>query len=103
MSGNYVLTEAAEADLRALIRYSHAQWGGEQTRKYVAVLERGMARLSAGEGHFRKMDALYPGLRMARCEHHYLFCLPRAAAPTLVVAILHEQMDLMVRIEQRLI
>jgi len=102
LSAKYVLTAAAEADVRALIRYTRAKWGETQTRKYVATLERGMARLAAGEGHFKDTSALYPMLRMVRCEHHYLFCLPRDDEPALFVAILHEQMDFMVRISERL-
>lgn len=102
MTKGYILTAAAEADLRALIRYTRAKWGEEQARIYVAALQRGMARLSAGEGHSKDMSALYPQLRMARCEHHFVFCLPRDAAPALVVAILHEQMDLLVRLAGRL-
>jgi plasmid stabilization system protein ParE len=39
---------------------------------------------------------------MARCEHHYIFCLSRDDAPALVVAIFHERMDLMVRLTDRL-
>lgn len=102
MSDSYVLTEAAEADVRALIRYTRAQWGVAQTRIYVAALERGMARLAAGEGPFKDMSALYPQLRMMHCEHHYIFCLPRNTAPALVIAVLHERMDLMVRLAERL-
>lgn len=48
------------------------------------------------------MSELFPELRMMRCEHHYVFCLPRWSAPALVVAILHERMDLMVRLTERL-
>lgn len=48
------------------------------------------------------MSALYPALRMARCEHHYVFCLPRENAPALIVAIFHERMDLMTRLADRL-
>jgi len=48
------------------------------------------------------MARLYPGLLMSRCEHHYIFFLPRDGAPTLIVAIFHERMDLMVRLADRL-
>ena len=64
MSGSYALTTAAEADVKALIRYTRAQLGVAQTRIYVAALERCMARLAAGEGRFKDMSALYPQLRM---------------------------------------
>jgi toxin ParE1/3/4 len=68
----------------------------------MAGLESGIARLAAGPGAFRDMSALYPGLRMARCDHHYVFCLPRETAPALIVAIFHERMDLMTRLAGRL-
>lgn len=97
-----MLTEEAEADLRAIIRYTHKIWGTGRVRRYVAAMEQGMARVAAGEGHFRDMSKLHPGLRMVHCEHHYLFCLPREDAPALIVAILHERMDVLVRLIGRL-
>ena len=102
MTPSYVLTAAAEADLRDIIRYTRKQWGDEQVRNYVAKLHHGMEDLANGRGFFKDMTALYPRLRMARCEHHYVFSLPRDDAPALVVAILHERMDLMTRLADRL-
>ena len=98
----YILTAAAEADLRGIIRYTRQQWGDAQVRRYVTLLERGIARLAAGEGSYKSLDAIYPSLRVARCEHHYVFCLPREAIPALIVAIFHERMDLMTRLAGRL-
>ncbi|MCC2613823.1 type II toxin-antitoxin system RelE/ParE family toxin [Neorhizobium petrolearium] len=88
--------------LRSVIRYTRAQWGAAQVRRYVSGLERGIANLAEGKGPFKDMSALYPALRMARCQHHYVFCLPREDAPALIVAILHERMDLMKRLIDRL-
>ena len=102
MTKDYVLAVAAEADLRGIIRYTRKQWGNAQTRRYVARLEQGMARLAVGQGLYKDMSALYPTLRMAHCEHHYVFCLPRENAPALIVAIFHERMDLMSRLADRL-
>ena len=98
----YVLTAAAEADLRGIIRYTRAQWGSAQVRRYMIRLERGIECLAAGEGAFKDLSAIHPALRVARCEHHYVFCLPRENAPALIVVILHERMDLMVRLAGRL-
>ena len=97
----WLLTDAAEADLRGIIRYTHQHWGDEQVRRYITRLELGIARLAAGQGSFKDRSALYPALRMAHCEHHYVFCLPRENAPALVVAIFHERMDLMTRLAAR--
>ena len=102
MSRNYILTDEAAEDLRAVIRHTRDTWGAAQARHYAEALGRGMTRLAAHPAQFRDMGALYPGLRMARCERHYLFCLPRVEAPALIIGILHERMDLMVRLAGRL-
>lgn len=98
----YVLTHSAESDLRDIIRYTRKQWGSKQAQHYTLLLEQGMARLAAGQGVYKAMNDLYPNLRMARCEHHFLFCLPRASQPALIVGVFHERMDLMVRLAARL-
>jgi len=99
---NYRLSDAAEADLREIVRYTRGQWGAAQLRRYMAKLDTGMQNVATGEGAFKVMDALYPALRMAHCEHHYIFCLPRERAPALIVAVLYERMDLLARIKGRL-
>ncbi|MBU6394866.1 MAG: type II toxin-antitoxin system RelE/ParE family toxin [Sphingomonadales bacterium] len=75
MSAQYVLTLAAEADLRRIVRYTRKAWGDAQARRYAAQLEHGLEAVASGQSAFRDMSALYPGLRMARCEHHFLFVL----------------------------
>ena len=94
---SYVLTAAAESDLRDNVRYTRKQWGNAQVRHYIAKLEQGIASLADGKCVFKDMSALFPSLRMERYEHHYVFCLPREGEPALVVAIFHESMDLMTR------
>ena len=102
MTSPYVLTRAAEADLRDVIRYTRRRWGVAQARRYASELQRCVEALAAGEVGHRDMGDLHPGLRMRRCEHHYIFCLPRPDAPALIIAILHERMNLMARVAARL-
>ena len=68
----------------------------------MAALEKSMDRVALGQGVFKDMSALYPTLRMVHFEYHYIFCLPRGDAPSLIVAIFHERMDLMARLKERL-
>jgi toxin ParE1/3/4 len=98
----FVLTEAAEADLRDIVRYTRKNWGDAQVRRYVAELEDAAELLALGKGHFRELSDIYPGLRTIRCKHHYIFCLLRNDAPALIVALFHERMDLMTRLKRRL-
>lgn len=102
MKPGYILTEAAEADLRGIIRYTRKQWGAAQVRRFIDDLQSDISRLVACEGTIKDMSALYPRLRMARCSHHYVFCLPRDGAPALIIAILHERMDLVTQLTDRL-
>lgn len=102
MSLSYVLTAAAEEDLRLIVRYTRKQWGDAQVRSYVARIERGILDVATGQGAFKDVSDLHPGLCVARCEYHYIFCLARASKPALIVAIFHERMDLMTRLESRL-
>ncbi|MCF1485571.1 MULTISPECIES: type II toxin-antitoxin system RelE/ParE family toxin [Rhizobium/Agrobacterium group] len=102
MTSNYVLANGAEADLREIIRYTRKQWSDVQIRRYITKLEHGFERLASGQASFRDISALYPGLRMAHCEHHYVFCLLRDNEPALIVGIFHERMDLMTRLGNRL-
>ena len=99
---NYLLTAKAEADLRSIIRYTRKEWGDTQTRRYIDKLEQGIVSLTHGKSASKDMGDLYPSLRMKKCEHHYVFCLPRKNEPSLIIAIFHERMDLMIRLADRL-
>ena len=102
MTRSYVLTQSAVADMREITRYSLKQWGEDQTRIYIAKLEQCAQAVVNGSAHYKNMDEFHPELRMLHCGHHYIFCLPRQAALALVVAILHERMDIMTRLRLRL-
>lgn len=102
MTRAYVLTKSAAADVREIARYSRKQWGDDQTRVYMAKLEQCTEALATGSGVYKDLSSLHAGLRVALCEHHHIFCLMRPAAPALVIAVLHERMDLMARLKTRL-
>lgn len=102
MNPAYVLDSAAAADLRDVARYTTKQWGAAQTRVYTAKLHEGMVALANGQGHYKELPELHASLRVTRCQHHFLFMLPRPDAPAVVLAVLHERMDLIERLKARL-
>ena len=102
MTRPYVLTRGAAADLRDIVRYTAETWGQAQSLAYAGQLETAASEVALGKGVFKKLDELLPGLRMRQAEKHYLFCLPRQKQPALILAILHERMDLMNRLKERL-
>jgi len=98
----YVLTRSAAADLHGIVRYTMETWGQEQCRAYVDQLEEAATELALGRSPFRSRDDLLPGLRVRRAGQHFLFCLPRKDQPALILAMLHERMDIIARLQERL-
>jgi toxin ParE1/3/4 len=98
----YILTKSAEADLRDITLYSLAQWGTEQCRAYIAALENKAEAVARGQGIFKDMSSLMPGLRVATSGKHYIFCMPQTGGPSIILAILHERMDILARLKSRL-
>jgi len=102
MTRPYVLSRGAAADLRDIVRYTVGTWGETQSVAYVAELENAACEVSDGQGVFTVLDELLPGLRVRRAGKHVLFCLPRQNRQALILAILHERMDLITRLKDRL-
>ena len=102
MTAAYILSRSAAADLQDLVDYTLQTWGQAKCRAYVAQLEQAATELALGNGPFRTRDDLLPGLRVRRSGRHFLFCMPRKDQPALILAILHERMDVISRLQQRL-
>jgi toxin ParE1/3/4 len=98
----HVYAKAAAADLRAIARYTIDRWGHAQARKYIQDLDDASAAVATGRAAFKDLSAMHPGLRSLQAGSHYIFCLSRAGRPALILAILHERMDLMSRLKGRL-
>ena len=98
----YVLTKGASADLREISRYTAETWGETQRRAYVKQLQEAASEVAEGRGVFKDWGAVLPGLRVKAAGSHYLFCLSRPGRPALILAILHERMDLITRLKRRL-
>ena len=99
---HYVLSEEAKTDLEEITEYSFAKYGVEQTLEYIAGLEQAAENLARSLGHFKELTEVHPALRMKKCEKHYIFGIVRANQPFLVIAVFHERMQLMQRLQGRL-
>lgn len=77
-------------------------WGEAQCRTYITELEKTTEAVAKGGGVFKDMSFILPDVRMATCGKHYIFCLPQAGKQSIILAILHERMDLMARLKSRL-
>lgn len=102
MSPLFEFDPAARGDLREIVRYSRKQWGEVRGKAYTDALKRCIEDLAKGIGFYKDLSAISPDLRMVLCQHHYVFMLCREDAPAVVIAILHERMDMVARLKARL-
>jgi plasmid stabilization system protein ParE len=99
---NYELADAVEDDLRSIARYTVSEWGAKQAVRYGALLDAHFEAIGNGKARTRIFLPHRPELRVSRVEHHYVFQLVRQQQKPLILAVFHENMDLMTRLRNRL-
>lgn len=98
----YRLTPDAEADLWEIARYTLQTWGEAQQRRYEARLIKCFQALAEGTPRARYPLPHRQDVRQIHCQHHYIFAIDTPNEPVTIVAVLHEKMDLMTRLTNRL-
>ena len=98
----YDLTPAAAADLRSIARYTFREWGARQQQRYARQLEACCRAIGEGAAASRAFSDRHPQMRVMRCRHHYIFHMRPPGRRPLIIAVLHERMDLLARLERRL-
>lgn len=99
---SYDLTPAAAADLRSIARHTLRQWGARQQQRYARQLEACCEAIGERTAVSRSFSERHPNVRVMHCRHHYIFFLcPRGENPV-IIAVLHERMDLPARLKTRL-
>ena len=100
---SYELTSDAEADLEKIAAYTLREWGAEQQIRYAELLEAGFHRIAAGSVIPRRFSEHYSHVFVTRCEHHYVFYIrPEGTPAPRILAVLHERMNLIARLRDRL-
>jgi toxin ParE1/3/4 len=97
---SYDLTLAAEADLRGIWRYTYETWGFDQAEMYFDRIEACCEAVGRKQAQSRTLGGLPDGIRIHRCEHHYIAWLDEDRP--IIIAILHDRMDFVQRLKDRL-
>ena len=97
---SYDLTLAAEEDLRDIWRYTYETWGFEQAETYFDRIEACCEAVGDRRTRAKTFDRLPDGVPIHRCERHYIVWLEEDRP--VVIAILHERMDFVQRLKDRL-
>ena len=90
-------TRQVEQDLIDIWLYTADRWGEEQADKYLRKIELCFQKINRGSA---LLKPLANDVQFIRCEHHYIFVL--MTKKPIVIAILHEKMDMLIRLKQRL-
>lgn len=96
----YVLTQSAKKDVKGIWNYTAEKWGMEQADRYLRKLESGFDSIARGECVSKKPLSSFENVRSIRCEHHYIFYL--YGKRPIILAVLHEKMDFIARLKERL-
>ena len=102
MASLYEISREVENDWYKIARYTLEKFGEEQVQKYTASLLKCLDDLARGKGQVKEIKISGHRVLIKRCEKHYIFALSETNQPILIIAILHEQMDLMQRLQSRL-
>lgn len=97
----YRLTTAAEQDLAGIWDYSFEIWGADQADRYLEQLAACCDRIADGQPACKSFPEIDARLKSYRCQQHYIFFLAKDDA-AIIIAVLHERMDLMARLARRL-
>lgn len=101
MTQSYRLTSGADSDTEQILRYTLERWGLEQAARYAAQLEGCLEKIASKQAAGRLFSKRFSNVLLHRCKHHYIFFIWLGSIPT-VLAILHENMDLVQRLGDHL-
>ena len=98
----YLLTPSAEQDLKNIARYTLKQWGRKQSMHYARLIEACFLKIADRVSFSRSFSERYPQIQVTRCEHYYIFYIHPEGRRPCIIAVLHERMDLVARLKNRL-
>jgi len=99
---HYELTPQSEEDLKGIARYTLKQWGKKQSMHYAGILEKHFRMITSKAVYSRSFSERYSQVLVSHCEHHYIFYLQPDKKIPIIIAVLHERMDMLVRLKNRL-
>lgn len=83
-----------------MARYTIDKWGMAQAERYEAILSKRFQEIAQRVVTPGTILKRRPDLLFTHCEHHYIFYLqPKNSTDSIILAVLHERMDLMRRLK----
>ena len=102
MAPSYILSKEAEKDWINIAKYTLENYGERQLQTYTNSLLKCIDDLSNQVGQYKKLDISGHQVLNIRCNKHYIFALRQEDKSLIVLAILHERIELIQRLKVRL-
>ena len=99
---SYEKIPEVDADLEEIARYTILEWGAAQAGLYMDKLHQCFQNITSKKMIGKTFSNRYPHLFVIRCEHHYVFYFHPKKSKPIIIAVLHERMDLLTRLKVRL-
>ena len=96
----YAFTRSAKEDLLDIWLYTQETWGEAQADRYQEDLHGCCERVAVGVVRAKSVPGI-DGVKVHHCRHHYLFFIEQRGT-IVIIAVLHERMDLIERLRDRL-
>lgn len=98
----YTFTRSAQNDLRDIAIYTSKQWGRDQAFKYAGDLDQCFEAIVNGHIIEKAVSKNTPDIFYHRMQKHIIFYQKLENNDLIILAILHEKVDLMKRLQDRL-
>lgn len=99
---DYEILRSAQEEISSILSYTFDNYGPTQMMRYSSSLKSCLENIAAPSGTFKKLNRGKRIIRILHCQKHYIFALERDNRAVLVLALFHEKMDLIGRLENRL-
>lgn len=98
----YERSDAALKDWEEIVEYSLDHHGLQHTEIYLEGLTQCMEALAQDRGYYKEIKVKSHMVKVKHCQKHYIFGLVRKNRPLMIIALLHERMDMIARLANRL-
>ena len=98
----YQITPSARKDLRDIAKYTIETWGQNQANVYAGKLASCFLAIADRKILSRQFSKKLPTVEFVRCEYHYVFFVRDHDGNSIIIAVLHERMDMLTRLGSRI-
>jgi len=97
----FELCYLADEDIEGIISYTIDKWDVDQAGRYVRFLDQHFEAIGSGKARCKCLIPSRDDL-FVKCQKHLVFHFEEKGERPLILAIFHEQMDLMKHLSERL-